>query len=50
MRRKGLGPDLLARWWSQAPAKLAGLDQRKGAIQKGFDADFVVRSYSRSTI
>ena len=42
MRQKGLGPELLAQWWSQAPAKLAGLDKRKGAIKKGFDADFAV--------
>ena len=42
MQQRGLGPELLARWWSQAPAQLAGLQDRKGAIAPGLDADFVV--------
>ena len=42
MKKRGLGPELLARWWSQAPARLAGLQERKGAIAVGLDADFVV--------
>ena len=33
---------LLAQWMSAAPAKLAGLDDRKGRIAAGFDADLVV--------
>ncbi|MBC7446531.1 MAG: allantoinase AllB [Hymenobacteraceae bacterium] len=32
----------VARWLSAAPARLAGLDSRKGRIEKGFDADLVV--------
>jgi len=32
----------LHRWLSSAPAALAGLSKRKGAISEGFDADFVV--------
>lgn len=40
---RGLGPELLARWWSEAPAKLAGLHDRKGRLASGFDADIVVR-------
>jgi len=32
----------LARWMSTAPARLAGLDDRKGCIAVGCDADFVV--------
>ena len=32
----------LARWMSEAPAKLAGLGHRKGRIQAGHDADLVV--------
>jgi allantoinase len=32
----------LASWMSAAPAKLAGLDARKGRIAAGFDADLVV--------
>jgi allantoinase len=38
------GHDLtdLARWLCAAPARLAGLAERKGEIAEGFDADFVV--------
>jgi allantoinase len=32
----------LARWLSAAPARLAGLEGRKGAIAAGADADFVI--------
>jgi allantoinase len=32
----------IARWMSEAPAKLAGCDARKGKIAAGMDADFVV--------
>ena len=32
----------LARWVSEAPAKLAGLDDRKGRVAAGYDADLVV--------
>nr|MBA2733351.1 allantoinase AllB [Acidobacteriota bacterium] len=32
----------LAEWLCQAPAKLVGLDKRKGMIAAGFDADLVV--------
>lgn len=32
----------LARWLSAAPAALAGLTERKGRIEPGLDADFVV--------
>ena len=40
---KDLGDVWLApRWVSQAPAKLAGLDQSKGAIAPGYDADLVI--------
>ena len=41
-RARGFGPPDLARWMSAAPARLAGLDARKGAIAAGRDADFVV--------
>jgi len=40
---KDLGDVWLApRWVSEAPAKLVGLEQSKGAIAPGFDADFVI--------
>jgi allantoinase len=41
-RRRGLPLQLLARWLSGAPARLAGLAGVKGAIAPGADADLVV--------
>jgi allantoinase len=41
-RRRGFGVERLAEWLSAAPARLAGLDARKGSIAEGLDADFVV--------
>ncbi|MGH9900259.1 MAG: allantoinase AllB [Pyrinomonadaceae bacterium] len=41
-RERGHGVEDLARWLSSAPARLAGLDGRKGSIAEGFDADLVV--------
>lgn len=38
---RGASPATLARWLSAAPARLAGLAGRKGAIAPGADADFV---------
>lgn len=32
----------IARWMAEGPARLAGCESRKGCIEKGFDADFVV--------
>lgn len=32
----------IAQWMSAAPARLAGLDDRKGAIKAGYDADLVI--------
>jgi allantoinase len=32
----------IARWMSEAPARLAGCEARKGQIAPGFDADFVI--------
>ncbi len=40
-RARGVAITDLARWMSESPAKLAGLE-RKGAIEVGRDADFVV--------
>jgi allantoinase len=42
MRARGLPVERLATWMSAAPARLAGLSRRKGAIAEGRDADFVV--------
>jgi allantoinase len=42
MSKRGLPIQDLARWMSTQPAKLAGLEGRKGALAKGYDADLVV--------
>lgn len=39
---RGVGFDTLAGWLSLAPARLAGLDDRKGSIGVGMAADYVV--------
>lgn len=41
-RQRGFTVADLARWMSAAPARLAGLDGRKGRIAPGYDADLVV--------
>ena len=41
-RERGIGPERVAEWMSAAPARLAGLERRKGAIATGRDADLVV--------
>ena len=41
-RQRGATPIDLARWTSAAPARFAGLAQRKGSIAPGHDADLVV--------
>lgn len=42
MRRRGLALRDLTRWMSVKTARFAGLDQHKGRIQVGLDADFVI--------
>jgi len=42
MRERELPIDALVRWMSAAPAALAGLDDRKGSIAPGFDADIII--------
>jgi allantoinase len=41
-RARGLKPERIAQWMSAAPARLAGLQYRKGALAAGYDADIVV--------
>jgi allantoinase len=41
-RQRGLPFERLAQWMSAAPARLAGLERRKGAIAIGHDADLVI--------
>jgi allantoinase len=40
--RRGLTLTDVVRWMSERPARLCGLDARKGAIQRGCDADLVL--------
>lgn len=42
MSARGFGLTDLVRWMGEAPARLAGVERRKGRIAAGFDADFVV--------
>ncbi|HVF57294.1 MAG TPA: allantoinase AllB [Pyrinomonadaceae bacterium] len=41
-RERGHSLNRLAEWLARAPARLAGLGEKKGAIAEGFDADIVV--------
>jgi len=41
-RRRGDSLEQVAEWMCAAPARLAGLADRKGAIAPGFDADLVI--------
>jgi allantoinase len=41
-RRRGFRLERLTEWLAAAPARLAGLEDRKGAIRVGADADLVV--------
>ena len=42
MQKRGLGIEKIGCWMGSAPAKLAGLSGRKGAIAVGADADFAI--------
>ncbi len=42
IEKRGFGLRELTNWMSAAPAKLAGLDNRKGKIAIGYDADIVI--------
>ena len=42
MKQRGVGLEHIGRWLAAAPAKLAGLEGRKGAFAPGADADFAV--------
>jgi allantoinase len=41
-RDRRLKPERIAQWMSAAPARLAGLQSRKGALVAGYDADIIV--------
>ncbi len=40
--KRGIAPERLTEWMSAAPARLAGLAHRKGAIAPGLDADLII--------
>jgi allantoinase len=42
MKQRGIGLERIGVWMASAPAKLAGMSGRKGAIAIGADADFAV--------
>ena len=42
LQEEGWTFEVLARILSERPARIAGLQHRKGAIRKGFDADLVI--------
>ena len=39
---RGIGPERLAQWFSERPAEIAGLRERKGRLAVGLDADLLV--------
>jgi allantoinase len=41
-KQRGISLEQVTRWMSEQPAKLAGLQSRKGAIREGLDADLAV--------
>jgi allantoinase len=41
-RRRGVGIERLSELMSEGPARLAGIDARKGTLDAGYDADLVV--------
>jgi allantoinase len=41
-RARGVAPERMVEWLSVAPARLAGIGDRKGAIAAGYDADIVL--------
>jgi allantoinase len=46
-KRRGFSLDDLARWLCSAPAKLVGLEGRKGLLAEGYDADVVIWNPTR---
>jgi len=48
-RERGLSISDLASWMCAAPARLAGIDDRKGSIAPGCDADLVIWEPERSS-
>jgi allantoinase len=49
-RARGIPAERMAEWMSAAPARLAGLGNRKGRIDQGYDADITIWSPEASFI
>ena len=49
-RARGVTPERIAEWMSAGPAKLARLDDRKGKIAAGYDADIVIWDPEKSFV
>lgn len=49
-RARGVEVEQLVDWLAGAPARLAGLDDRKGAIRPGTEADFAIWDPDRSQV
>lgn len=47
-KKRGSGFSDIAKWLCENPARLAGLQNQKGRIEKGFDADLIVVDDARS--
>ena len=41
-KQRNIGVEHIAKWLSENPAKLIGLEHKKGRIEKGYDADLVI--------
>jgi allantoinase len=41
-KQRGIGLEKISHWMSASPARLAGLERRKGQLAAGFDADIIV--------
>lgn len=48
--KRGFTVEKISEWLCSAPARLAGLEKRKGKIDVGYDADFVVWNSMKSFI
>ena len=41
-RMRGIEPEMIVKWMSESPGRLAGFSGQKGAIAAGYDADITI--------